>query len=298
MISNENHPKDSIDMGIPAVEVVSLTKLYGKVEALKGVDLLVQPGTIFGLVGPNGAGKTTLIKALVGALKPTGGTIRVLGLDPLGQRWALRRQIGYMPQSTALYIDLSARANILFFNRAHIVENLQGKVDEILEFTELTDRADDHISTFSGGMQKRVSLACALVHQPTLMILDEPTAAVDPHLRFRMWQLFRELASGGKTLFISTHLMDEAMMCDRVAVLQRGRLIADDSPAEILKAGRAKLSVKRGEHVDQETIAATPEALAAGLYPHGLKEEVEAVSVESDTLEDVILAIIQEGGES
>ena len=92
MISNENHPKDSIDMGIPAVEVVSLTKLYGKVEALKGVDLLVQPGTIFGLVGPNGAGKTTLIKALVGALKPTGGTIRVLGLDPLGQRWALRRQ--------------------------------------------------------------------------------------------------------------------------------------------------------------------------------------------------------------
>jgi ABC-2 type transport system ATP-binding protein len=147
-----------------AVEVKDLEKSYGKVEALKGVDLLVQRGTIFGLVGPNGAGKTTLIKALVGALKPTGGTIRVLGLDPLDERWALRRQIGYMPQSTALYEDLSSRANILFFNQAQPIKDLAVKVDEILIFTELSDRADDHITTFSGGMKKRVSLACALVH--------------------------------------------------------------------------------------------------------------------------------------
>ena len=281
-----------------AVEVRALRKSYGKVEALRGVDLIVQRGTIFGLVGPNGAGKTTLIKALVGALKPTGGTIRVLGMDPLDQRWALRRQIGYMPQSTALYEDLSARANILFFNRAQPIEDLAEKVDEILIFTELSDRADDHITTFSAGMKKRVSLACALVHQPTIIILDEPTAAVDPHLRFRMWQLFRELASQGKTLFISTHLMEEATMCDRVAVLRQGEIIADDSPAAILEAGRARLVVRRREQEVEEIIAATPEALAKGLHPYGLASNIEAVTIEPDTLEDVILSIIQDRGES
>lgn len=281
-----------------AVEVRALRKSYGKVEALKSVDLIVQRGTIFGLVGPNGAGKTTLIKALVGALKPTGGTIRVLGMDPLDQRWALRRQIGYMPQSTALYEDLSARANILFFNRAQPIEDLADKVDAILNFTELSDRADDHITTFSGGMKKRVSLACALVHQPPIIILDEPTAAVDPHLRFRMWQLFRELASQGKTLFISTHLMEEAVMCDRVAVLRQGEIIADDSPAAILEAGRTRLVVRHHEQTDEATIVATPEALAKGLHPYGLASDVEAVTVDPDTLEDVILAIIQDRGES
>ena len=281
-----------------AINVKGLEKSYGKVQALRGVDLQVQRGTIFGLVGPNGAGKTTLIKALVGALKPTGGTIRVLGMDPLDQRWALRREIGYMPQSTALYEDLSARANILFFNQAQPIEHLAEKVDEILIFTELSDRADDHITTFSGGMKKRVSLACALVHQPAIIILDEPTAAVDPHLRFRMWNLFRELASQGKTLFISTHLMEEATLCDRVAVLRQGEIIADDSPAALLEAGRARLAVLRGSRLEEETIAATPQALAEGLRPYGLASEVEAVLVKPDTLEDVILAIIQEVGDS
>jgi len=298
MASNEDIRGYSSNQEQPAVEVKGLEKSYGKVEALKGVDLLVKRGTVFGLVGPNGAGKTTLIKALVGALKPTGGTIRVLGMDPLDQRWALRREIGYMPQSTALYEDLSARANILFFNRAQPIEDLAEKVDEILIFTELSDRADDHITTFSGGMKKRVSLACALVHQPTIIILDEPTAAVDPHLRFRMWNLFRELASRGKTLFISTHLMEEATLCDRVAVLRQGEIIADDSPATLLEAGRARLAVLRDNQIDEQTIAATPEALAEGLHPYGLATEVEAVIVEPDTLEDVILAIIQDRGES
>jgi ABC-2 type transport system ATP-binding protein len=298
MVSNEEIREYFGNQEQAAVEVKGLNKTYGKVEALKGVDLLVQRGTIFGLVGPNGAGKTTLIKALVGALKPTGGTIRVLGMDPLDQRWALRRQIGYMPQSTALYEDLSARANILFFNRAQPIEDLAKKVDDILNFTELADRANEHITTYSGGMKKRVSLACALVHQPTILILDEPTAAVDPHLRFRMWQLFRELASQGKTMFISTHLMEEATLCDRVAVLRQGEIIADDSPAAILEAGRARLVVRRKEQEDEATIAATPEALAEGLHPYGLASEVEAVTVEPDTLEDVILAIIQDRGES
>jgi ABC-2 type transport system ATP-binding protein len=282
----------------PAVEVSDLKKVYGKVKALKGVDLRVQKGTIFGLVGPNGAGKTTLIKALVGALQPSAGTVRVLGLDPLEERWALRRQIGYMPQSTALYDDLSARANILFFNRAQPLDDLPAKVDEILDFTELKDRADDPINTYSGGMKKRVSLACALVHQPRIIFLDEPTAAVDPHLRFRMWGLFRGLADQGVTLFISTHLMEEALLCDRVAVLRQGVIIADDNPTHILAVGRARLTLLRGGQIEKQSIASTPEALATGLHPYGLAPEVEAVTVEADSLEDVILAIIEAQSES
>jgi ABC-2 type transport system ATP-binding protein len=284
--------------GDNAVEVQGLRKEYGEVVALAGVDLVVDQGTIFGLVGPNGAGKTTLIKSLVGTLRPTAGSAKVLGLDPLEDKWELRRQIGYMPQATALYEDLSARANIRYFSQAQPVENLADKVTQILEFTELLGRAGDSVATFSGGMKKRISLACALVHEPRIIFLDEPTAAVDPHLRFRMWQLFREMASRGTTLVISTHLMEEAMLCDRVAILRRGVLLADDKPTEILKAGQTRLVVHRPEAVSEQTIDTTPEALAAGLQTFGLPEDVEAIQVQPDTLEDVIVALIQSQGES
>jgi ABC-2 type transport system ATP-binding protein len=280
-----------------AVKVSGLQKKYGKVVALAGVDLTVPEGTIFGLVGPNGAGKTTLIKALVGTLRPTAGSVQVMGLDPLRDRWALRQQIGYMPQAPALYDDLSARANILFFSQAQPVPDLPSKVADILAFTELNDRADDPVRNLSGGMKKRISLACALVHEPGIIFLDEPTAALDPHLRFKMWQLFRELAVRGTTLVISTHLMEEALLCDRVAVLRRGVLLADDPPVRILEAGRTRLAVRRGDQVGEHHIATTPEALAAGLRPYGLTADVDAVLVEPDSLEDVIVALIQSRGE-
>jgi ABC-2 type transport system ATP-binding protein len=282
------------DQETPVVEVNDLKKLYGKVVALEDVALQVASGTIFGLVGPNGAGKTTLIKALVGVLRPTSGSVKVLGLDPIQQRWDLRRQIGYMPQNVALYSDLSARANIFFFSRSQPVPNLQANIDQILDFTELTERADDPISTFSGGMQKRVSLACALVHQPKIIFLDEPTAAVDPHLRHRTWRLFRELAAGGGTIFISTHMMEEALLCDRVAVLRRGKIIVDDSPDHILESGRAQLAVNRHGQLDEQNVPASPEGLASGLRNYGLAPDVDSVNFKPDSLEDVILAIIRD----
>ena len=129
---------------------------------------------------------------------------------------------------------LSARENIRFFGNIQQVENLSHKVAHILEFTELSTRADDPVYTFSGGMQKRVSLACALIHNPRILFLDEPTAAVDPHLRIKMWHLFRRLASEGVTLFVSTHLMDEALMCDQLALIYQGSVLACDTPAKIL----------------------------------------------------------------
>lgn len=276
-----------------AIKVEGLTKQYGKIEALRGVDLAVPEGTVFGLVGPNGAGKTTLIKALVGALRPSGGEVRVLGLNPLEDRSELRRRVGYMPQSPALYEDLSAKGNVEFFGAAHRAPELGKKTGEVLGFTEFGGRANDPVHTFSGGMKRRVSLACALVHRPRMLILDEPTAAVDPQLRSRFWQTFRELAGGGATLFISTHLMDEAMLCDRLAVLRRGRIIAADTPRRILERGETRLVVGRGGQEEEKTIGGRPEDLAAALHPYGLAQDVATVEVEADSLESVVLSLIE-----
>jgi ABC-2 type transport system ATP-binding protein len=278
---------------VDAVVVSRLTKKYGKIEALRGVDLRVSKGAVFGLVGPNGAGKTTLIKALVGALRPSEGEVRVLGLNPLEDRAELRRRVGYMPQPPALYEDLPARANVEFFGAAHRVPDLRKKVEEVLELTDLTARADDAVYKLSGGMKRRVSLACALVHRPHILFLDEPTAAVDPQLRHRLWNTFRELAGGGTTLFISTHLMDEAMLCDRVAILREGRIVISDAPRRILEAGKTRLVLERDGKEEERVIGGQPEDLAAALREYGLAPDVAAVDVREDSLETVVLSLIE-----
>jgi ABC-2 type transport system ATP-binding protein len=278
---------------VNSIEVSGLTKRYGRVEALGGADLSVGRGEVFGLVGPNGAGKTTLIKGLVGALRPSSGTARVMGLNPLEDRAELRQRIGYMPQGAALYEDLSARDNVGFFGAAHRTPDLKKKVDEVMHFTELSGRADDPVHTFSGGMKRRVSLACALVHRPEVIFLDEPTAAVDPQLRSRFWKTFRELARDGTTLFISTHLMDEAMLCDRIAILRSGMIIASDTPRSILENGRTRLTVEQDGTEEEQTIGGHPEDLAAALRPYGLQPGVTAIDVETDSLEAVVLSLIE-----
>jgi ABC-2 type transport system ATP-binding protein len=278
---------------VNSIEVSGLTKRYGRVEALGGADLSVGRGEVFGLVGPNGAGKTTLIKGLVGALRPSSGTARVMGLNPLKDRAELRQRIGYMPQGAALYEDLSARDNVGFFGAAHRTPDLKKKVDEVMHFTELSGRADDPVHTFSGGMKRRVSLACALVHRPEVIFLDEPTAAVDPQLRSRFWKTFRELARDGTTLFISTHLMDEAMLCDRIAILRSGMIIASDTPRSILENGRTRLTVEQDGTEEEQTIGGHPEDLAAALRPYGLQPGVTAIDVETDSLEAVVLSLIE-----
>ncbi len=275
-----------------AVEIKGLNKSYGKILALKSIDLVVPEGTIYGLLGPNGAGKSTLIKALVGALSPTSGEIKVLGRDPLKDRWNIRKEIGYMPQSPALYEDLTARDNIMFFGKLQGVRELDKKVKDILEFTELSSRANDRVRTFSGGMKKRVSLSCALIHDPKIVFLDEPTAAIDPHLKLQSWALFRRLADRGVTLFISTHLMDEAMFCDKVCILRQGEMIAVEDPKKILETGKTKLILNISGNDKVVSLDSTPEQIASALHRHGLDKSIKSLSIEAENIEQIVLTIV------
>ena len=277
-----------------AIEIENLSKNYGKLHALKNMNLDVPIGTIYGLVGPNGAGKTTLIKTLVGSLRPSSGFAKVLGLDPLKDKWKLRKQIGYMPQSPALYDDLSARKNIMFFGKAQNIPDLKKRTDEILSFAELSSRSNDKVETLSGGMKKRVSLCCALIHNPKIIFLDEPTAAIDPHLKMQSWILFRKLAQTGVTIFISTHLMDEAMFCDKVTILRNGEILAVDTPQRILQRGKTKLKIFVNNEENISIIDSTSENLADELKKFGLEKNISSIELHSDNIEDVILSIIRE----
>lgn len=275
-----------------AVVIEDVRKKYGHVEALQGVSMKVKKGEIFGLLGANGAGKTTLIKILVGASRPNGGKVEVLGLDPRKQSSELRRRVGYMPQAAALYEDLSPRDNIRFFGAAHRLSNFERQIDEILEFTELRAREKDPVFGFSGGMKQRVSLACALVHKPEALFLDEPTAGVDPKLREAFWKHFRDLAASGVTLFISTHLMDEALLCDKLAIMRDGMVLVADTPKEIMRRGQTRIKVWRGEQLNIETVTDYPDQLPRLLQQYGMDTGVNKIEIEEDTLETIVLNLI------
>jgi len=280
--------------GTTSILTQDLKKDFGQVKALKGVSLSVEQGQIFGLLGPNGAGKTTFIRLLIGSTRPSGGSISVLEMDPIKQKQALRRFIGYMPQEPALYEDLSAHENIRFFNRAYEIEKLSQRVDEVIEFVGLGDRARDPVYQFSGGMKQRVSLACALARRPKLLFLDEPTSGIDPKLRESFWRHFHDLTSQGITLVVSTHQMDEAMYCDRLAVLHRGSVLASDTPRRLIWNNRAKITINVGDEVVEEKVANYPEELPKLLHPYGLDPTVSRISVEEDTLETVVLRMIDD----
>lgn len=216
------------------VETHQLSRSFGRVRAVHELDLAVRQGEIYGLLGPNGSGKTTLMRILVGLAKRDGGEVRVLGRrvpDP-----SLLSSIGYMTQAEALYGDLTARENVRFFAALNGADS-GGAVDQALALVDLLDRAGDLVRTLSGGLRRRVSLACALVHEPQLLILDEPTVGVDPQLRVSFWEHFRALRDRGVTLLISSHVMDEAERCDRLGFMRSGQLIAEGSPAELRSRG-------------------------------------------------------------
>ncbi len=212
------------------VESWELHKHFGPIRAVDGVNLCVRAGEIYGLLGPNGSGKTTLIRLLIGLLKPTAGRVAVLGQDM--PRKDVLAQVGYMTQADALYEDLTLRENVAFF--AEMCGGVEPRrIDEVVALVGLQDRAGSLVRTLSGGMRQRTSLACALVHRPRLLLLDEPTVGVDPQLRVAFWLHFRELASQGVALVVSSHVMEEAERCDRLGFVRQGRLLAEGSAAEL-----------------------------------------------------------------
>jgi len=217
-----------------AIQTSSLTKKFGKFTAVDNLDFRVDSGEIYGLLGPNGAGKTTVIKMLCGLLLPTSGEAHVLG-ERVPNR-SIARYIGYMPQDIALYFGLTARQNMEFFAGIHGVkkEKLKKRVKKLLKFIDLEDFTDELVINLSGGMQQRVSLACALLNGPRLLFLDEPTVGVDPKLRALFWDYFCELKESGVTVVITTHYMDEARRCDRIGFMREGALIAEGEPQELL----------------------------------------------------------------
>ncbi len=211
-----------------AIEARDVRKRFGEVQALDGIDLGVPRGMVYGLLGPNGAGKTTLIRALVGLVKPDGGELRVLG-QRMPQREVLA-DIGYRTQAAALYMDLTAEENVRFFATVHG----GGDVEAALRFVDLWDRRRSVAGQLSGGMRTRLSLACALVHRPSLLLLDEPTVGVDPQLRATMWNGLRAMAAGGMTILVSSHVMDEAERADRLGLIRAGRVLAEGTVPELL----------------------------------------------------------------
>src|SRR5580658_5339741 len=218
------------------IEVQQLRKQYGDVTAVKDVTFTAHSGEIFGLLGPNGAGKTTTIGCISSLLTPTAGHIRVMGHDVVRDGVAARRSIGVVPQEIALYDDLSARENLSYWGGAQGLRGarLRDRINDVLDVTGLLDRAKEPIKQFSGGMKRRLNFACGIVHEPKVLLLDEPTVGVDPQSRVRLLELVRNEAKSGACVLYTTHYMEEAeTLCDRLAIMDHGKIIAAGTLADL-----------------------------------------------------------------
>ncbi len=234
------NPKDSANepagTELPApIQVEALTKKFGNFTAVDQVSFSVQAGEVFGWLGPNGAGKTTTIRMLLGLLKPSGGRLRVLGYDPVTQTKAMQARVGYMSQQFTLYNDLTALENIRFYGKVYGLsrEALRQRQAEILHMAGLEGRENVLTSNLSGGWKQRLALGCAIVHNPKVVFLDEPTAGVDPISRREFWGLIYAMAKKGTTILVTTHYMDEAELCQRVGFISQGKLVALDTPEQL-----------------------------------------------------------------
>jgi ABC-2 type transport system ATP-binding protein len=222
----------------PVLEVTDVHKRFGPVEALRGVSLAVEPGDLFGLLGPNGAGKTTLLTILSALASPTSGAVKLFGKPLDRDDLSMRPLIGIATQDLALYGELTARENLEFFGRLYNLHGpkLKARVDAVLELVALTDKANVRAGTFSGGMRRRLNLGIAVIHEPQVLYLDEPTAGVDPQSRNHIFERVRELNRAGLTVVYTSHYMEEVQaLCPRIAILDHGRVVACDSRESLLR---------------------------------------------------------------
>ena len=303
---------------VDAITLTAVTKRYRQTTAVRDVSFSVGRGEMFGLIGPDGAGKTTTIRMICGLLPPDAGTLRVLDLDPARDHRRLTESAGYLSQRFSLYGDLSIDENIAFFAEIHGVRDYRSRRDRLLELTQLTPFRARLADRLSGGMKQKLALACTLVHEPSLILLDEPTTGVDPVSRREFWKLLSEFLSQGITIVMATPYLDEAERCSRVALLHQGGLLAMDTPAALngslpgtlyevmMTEHRRAVAILRelpGVHdvqmfgerahvrLDREDAAAV-EALTKRLTDAGV--EVTGVRSIATSLEDVFIARLQE----
>jgi lipooligosaccharide transport system ATP-binding protein len=298
----------------PTLVARDLKKSYDGFEAVKGVDFEVQPGECFGFLGPNGAGKTTTMKMIYGAVIPTAGELDVAGLDVRRHEREIKRRIGVVPQENNLDDYLKVRENLLVYGRYYDLPHklaLQ-RADELLDFVQLTEKADSRVEQLSGGMKRRLLIARALINDPEIVVLDEPTTGLDPQARHLVWDRLRALAGEGKTLLLTTHYMDEAArLCDRLVIMEGGLIIAGGSPEELVEEHVSPQVLEfRARPEDLERLRPIVEAasdaversgealLAFTADGDGLMEEVRASGIEVDNtvyrhagLEDVFLRL-------
>ena len=215
------------------IKIENLVKSYGGIKAVNGVSFEIGKGEMFGLVGPDGAGKTTTIRILCGLLMPDSGNVEILGMNIKTDRNAIQDQVGYLSQKFSLYGDLTVDENIEFFANIHNVENFEGRRNELLEFTRLTPFRERLADNLSGGMKQKLALACSLIHKPKILYLDEPTTGVDPVSRRDFWKILSNLLKEGITIFMSTPYLDEAERCNRIALMDKGKIISCDTPKNV-----------------------------------------------------------------
>jgi ABC-2 type transport system ATP-binding protein len=267
-------------MSEPILIAQDLSKFFGDLEAVKGISLQVARGEIFGLLGPNGAGKTTTISMLTALLEPSSGKITVDGLDLRAHTNEVKAKMGLVPQELAIYMSLSARQNLIFFGRIYGLKGkeLRQRVDEVLEMIGLTERADDPVSDYSGGMKRRVNIGAGLLHKPQILFLDEPTVGVDPQSRNAIFESVEALNRAGMSVIYTTHYMEEAQrLCHRVAIVDEGEVIALDTPTALIRSlggGVVMLGVAEGAPDDlTERIVQIPAVKSATRSDGQLKIE-------------------------
>ena len=260
---------------VPVVQAVNLTKRYGQIAAVDGIAFDIQRQECFGFLGPNGAGKTTTMRMLSCLAQPDAGQLSVLGLDPAVHARAVKRRIGVVAQEINLDVELTVRENLLVYARYFDIPRREAarRADQLLAFVQLTDRAHDGVDRLSGGMKRRIQIARALVNEPELVLLDEPTTGLDPQARHLVWERLRALKEQGVTLVLTTHYMDEAeQLCDRLVVMDKGRIAREGAPAALIAAevGREALELR----IAPSSITELLTRLGAAVEGHQIRGEV------------------------
>ena len=259
------------------IEGRGLTKRFGAFTAVAGIDFAVQPGEAFGFLGPNGAGKTSTMR-MIGCVSPVSeGELRVLGMDPATHGPQIRARLGVVPQEDSLDLELTVRDNVAIYGRYFDLPRslIRQRADELLAFVQLTDRRNDRVDDLSGGMKRRLTIARALINQPEVMLLDEPTTGLDPQARHLVWERLYQLKRQGVTLVLTTHYMDEAeQLCDRLVIMDGGHIVAEGSPRELIAAHSTREVIELRFATDEERKAAAPKLAAVGQRREELADRV------------------------